>query len=236
MNPADDSWPGLERRSPSPSHTSWAIRRPLAEWLRAEAAAGGRGLRVLDVGCGVKPYYPFFAAHAAEYVGVDLNNPAAELQGSAESLPAADGSYDVVLCNQLLEHAEDPGAVVRELHRVTASGGRVLASTHGVMVYHPNPDDLWRWTHTGLERLFRRNGDWSSVTVVPAVGTAGTVGMLLATYTHLFFKRLHAPRLAEPLVALVNRVCAAVDRRVPLLRGTAPGTIAANYHVTAVKA
>jgi SAM-dependent methyltransferase len=230
------TWPGHDRRDPDRTQPSWAVRRPLADWLRAEAAAGDGDRRVLDVGCGVKPYYPFFAPHGASYVGVDLNNPDADLQGAAEALPVEDGSYDVVLCNQVLEHVEDPDAVVRELHRVAAPGGRVLASTHGVMVYHPNPDDLWRWTHTGLERLFRRNGDWASVTVAPGAGTAATVGMLLATYAHLLFKQAHAPRLAGPLVAGLNLAGAALDRRVPLLRGTAPGTLAANYHVTAVKA
>ncbi len=235
MGTATGDWPGHERREPPSRLASWVVREPLARWLREEASRGD-GYRVLDVGCGIKPYYPFFAARAASYVGVDLNNPDADLQGSAEDLPVEDGSYDVVLCNQVLEHVDDPDRVVRELHRVTAPGGRVLASTHGVMVYHPNPDDLWRWTHSGLERLFRRNGDWASVTVAPGAGTAAAVGMLLGTYAHLLCKQARAPRLAEPLVALLNRTCAALDRRVPLLQGTAPGTLAANYHVTAVKA
>jgi SAM-dependent methyltransferase len=218
--------------------TSYAVREPLARWLRAEAAAAGERhgrYRVLDVGSGIKPYYPFFAAHASEFVGVDLANPDADLQAPAEAMPVEDGSYELVLCNQVLEHVDDPDAVVRELHRVTAPGGRVLASTHGVMVYHPNPDDLWRWTHTGLERLFRRNGDWAELSVRPGAGTAATLGMLLATYVHLLFKRLRVPRLAEPLVAALNAVCRAVDDRVPLLAGTAPGSIAANYHVVAEK-
>ena len=126
---------------------------------RGLAARGGarppRAPRVLDVGCGVKPYQPYFAPWATSYVGVDLaGNPAADLAGTVEALPVEDGSFDVVLCNQVLEHCDDPAQAVRELHRVAAPGGRVLASTHGVMVYHPSPNDLWRWTHAGLERLF----------------------------------------------------------------------------------
>ena len=73
-----------------------------------------------------------------------------------------------MLCTQVLEHVDDPAQAVRELARVTAPGGRVLASTHGVQVYHPSPVDYWRWTHAGLERLFRQNAEWASVTVVPA--------------------------------------------------------------------
>lgn len=236
--PAQGDWPGRDRREPRLGAPSWTVRKPLADWLQAEARAAaerhGR-YRVLDVGSGIKPYYPFFAPYADEFVGVDLANPDADLQGPAEDLPVPDGSYEIVLCNQVLEHVDDPDAVVRELHRVTAPGGRVLASTHGVMVYHPNPDDLWRWTHAGLERLFRRNADWASVTATPGAGTAATLGMLVATYAHLLCKRAGFARAALPFIAAVNAAAEALDRRVPLLRGTAPGSIAANYHVVAEK-
>ena len=142
--PGLDDWPGELRRNPPRSSPTYAVRAPIAAWLRREAAARPGPYRVLDVGCGVKPYYPFFAERASEYVGVDVvESPAADLQGAVESLPVADGSFDLVLCIQVLEHAEDPAQAVRELRRVVAPGGRVLASTHGVQVYHPAPVDLW---------------------------------------------------------------------------------------------
>src|SRR4051794_32763285 len=122
-----DTWPGAERRDPTLDSPTYAVRAPLAAWLRAEArsaAANGR-YRVLDVGCGGKPYYPFFVPYAAEYVGVDVGNPAAELEGAVEALPVEDGAFDVVLCTQVLEHVADPALAVRELARVTAPGGRV---------------------------------------------------------------------------------------------------------------
>src|SRR5262245_50655755 len=124
-------WPGSDRRDPPRHPTTYAVRAPLAAWLRGEAARLGPGARILDVGCGVKPYYPFFAESAGEYVGVDVAaNSAVDLRGSVEELPVPDASFDVVLCTQVLEHADDPGRAVRELRRVVASGGRVLASTH----------------------------------------------------------------------------------------------------------
>ena len=170
----DDPWPGESRRQPSRGSATYVVRAPLARWLEAEGATA-RGLRVLDVGCGVKPYFPYFAG-VAEYVGVDVvDNPAAELKGPVEALPVDDGSFDLVLCNQVLEHCDDPAQAVRELRRVTATGGRVLASTHGVQVYHPSPNDLWRWTHAGLEKLFRDNADWASLDVRPGAGTTACI-------------------------------------------------------------
>jgi SAM-dependent methyltransferase len=228
------------RLDPRPSTTGYAVRAPLVRWLREEAAAAhaaGGPYRLLDVGCGERPYEPVFAPYCASYVGVDaVPNPRADVIGPIEALPLGDAAFDVVLCAQVLEHVDDPAAGVRELHRVTAPGGRVLLSTHGTMVYHPNPVDLWRWTQEGLARVFGAAGDWESVTVSPGGGTTACLGMLTALYTDHVLRRARLGFASRPLVTVINRTAEALDRRVPLLAGTAPGTLTANFHVTAVKA
>jgi SAM-dependent methyltransferase len=229
------SWPGREQREPRRSEPGWSVREPITRWLETEGARSD-GLRVLDIGCGVKPYRPYFE-QAAEYVGVDVQDgPQVDLVGAIESIPVADDAFDVVLCVQVLEHVEDPALAVRELHRVTKPGGRVLACTHGVMVYHPNPGDHWRWTHTGLEKLFASNGDWSLVDVDPGAGTAAGLGMLVCRFVHLLAKQAHAAYLARPFVAAINTAAAGLDARVPALRRKQPGALFANFHVTAEKA
>ncbi|MFL5963576.1 MAG: class I SAM-dependent methyltransferase [Gaiellaceae bacterium] len=233
---ADDlaTWPGAERRDPPRTSPTWVVRHALAEWLRAQAAEleSRAPVRVLDVGCGPKPYYPFFAHVSSEYIGVDVvENPAAELRGPIEALPVEDGSFDVVLCTQVLEHSDDPAQAVRELRRVTAPGGRVLASTHGVQVYHPSPVDYWRWTHEGLRRLFEQSADWSSVTVDPAAGTGSALAMLLGTYVEIALRRTP---LARPPVWMLNRLGAALDARSATLRQPVPGSLIPNLHVVAI--
>ena len=231
-------WPGAQRRNPARSSSTYAVRAHLAGWLQEEARRAAKDFgrcRVLDVGCGRKPYYPYFAEVASDYVGVDLESPAADVIGSAEDLRVDDGSFELVLCTQVLEHAHDPDQAVRELFRVTAPGGRVLASTHGVQVYHPSPEDHWRWTHTGLELLFTRNGAWSSISVRPAGGAATCVTALTAIYLDLLARRVHLGAAAKGLVWLLNTAGPALDRRVPALRATRPGSIFVNYHVVAEK-
>ncbi len=230
MGEAPANWPGAERRDPPVSSSTWVIRHALADWLRAQAHGLDAPVRILDVGCGVKPYYPFFAPAASEYIGVDVvENPAAELLGSVESLPVEDASFDVVLCTQVLEHCDDPAQAVRELRRVTKPGGRVLATTHGVQVYHPSPVDYWRWTHEGLRRLFETNADWSSLRVEPAAGTASALAMLLSTYVEIALRR---SVLARPPVWALNRLGAALD--VGKLAQPVPGSLIPNLHVVAV--
>jgi SAM-dependent methyltransferase len=218
----------VTRLEPSRTSVQYAVRKPLVEWLRAQDAAGRR---VLDVGCGDRPYAELFPGA----VGFDVpGNPLADLHGSIEAIPVDGAAFDLVLCLQVLEHVGDPAAAVRELRRVVRPGGRVLLSTHGVYPFHPNPDDLWRWTQQGLERLFRANGDWASVTVRPGAGTAATLAMINAHFVDLLLKRLRARRVGAPVVALLNAAGESLDRAVPLLRSTAPGTLHANYHVEAV--
>jgi SAM-dependent methyltransferase len=227
-----------ERLRPRRTSTTYAVRRPLVEWLRQRADAVSReneSLRTLDVGCGARPYETLFTHARSTYVGCDVpENPLADVHGLVSDLPVEDASFDLVLCTQVLEHVPDPAGAVRELRRVLRPGGRALVSTHGVAVFHPNPEDLWRWTHTGLEQLFRDNGDWSSVEVSSGAGSAATVTMLIAHFTDLLFKRAGARVLARPLVAALNVAGEALDRAVPSLRDQVPGSLSANYHVEAV--
>ena len=154
--------PGEGRRKPQLRSPTYAVRAPLARWLREEAELArqrGREPRLLDVGSGSKPYAPFFAGAVAEYAGVDVANPAAELEGTVEDIPVPDASFELVLCTQTLEHASDPARAVRELRRVVAPGGRVLVSTHGVRAGR-EPFPLGGWV-VGLV-------EGASVTAAPA--------------------------------------------------------------------
>ena len=189
---------------------------------------------MLDVGCGDKPYYPFFV-RASEYIGVDASHPAADLRAPLERLPVDDASFDLVLCTQVLEHADDPAQAVRELQRVVRPGGRVLASTHGVQLYHPDPVDLWRWTHEGLHRLFAGNAEWSSLDIAPSAGTTACVAMLAGLYVDLLARRVHLGAVGGVVVAGLNTAAAVIDQALPRLREPSPGTLFANYHVTAIR-
>lgn len=111
------------------------------------------GARILDYGCAEVPYRHFFPLDA-DYVPADLDgNPHATLHLNEDgTVPAEEGSFDAVISTQVLEHVLDPGLYLTECFRVLRPGGRLLLSTHGVFVYHPDPDDYWRWTVAGLQK------------------------------------------------------------------------------------
>ena len=227
-------WPGSDKRQPRRSYYNWSLREPLARWLEEEGGAAA-GLRVLDVGCGDKPYLPYFAS-AAEYVGVDIDEASQpDLIGPVERLPVDDASFDLVLCIQVLEHVDDPTRAARELNRVVRPDGRVLVATHGVYPYHPGPADHWRWTHTGLAKLLADSGEWTSVEVVPGAGTASSVGLVVALYVDQVALRLHVIWLGQAVNWTLNSLTGWLDRRAASLRDARPGSLTVNYHVTALR-
>jgi SAM-dependent methyltransferase len=124
------------------------------------AGPGGPPARLVDFGCGDAPYRPILGRYVGEYVGCDLaGNAAADcLLDRPDTLPFADGSVDVVLSSQVLEHTLDPALYLAESHRVLRAGGLLILSTHGVWQYHPDPVDLWRWTSAGLRCIVERGG------------------------------------------------------------------------------
>jgi ubiquinone/menaquinone biosynthesis C-methylase UbiE len=116
---------------------------PWGNDLLERARPIGPSDRVLDLGCGTGIVARLLRERlggAARIVGLDINpgmlavarRIAPELdwqQGDAAALPFGDRSFDVVLSQQMLQFVPDKVAAAREMRRVLAPGGRVLAST-----------------------------------------------------------------------------------------------------------
>src|SRR6056300_121497 len=58
-----------------------------------------------------------------DYVTTDLNSPLADVKADICNLPFENGSFDVILCNHVLEHIPDDAKAMQELYRVMKSGG-----------------------------------------------------------------------------------------------------------------
>ena len=163
---------------------------------------------MLDYGCADVPYRPFFGPDV-DFVAADLpGNPHATLLLRDDgTVPAPDGAFDAVLSTQVLEHVVDPALYLRECHRVLRPGGRLLLSTHGTFVYHPDPVDLWRWTCGGLQEAVRRTG-FEIDRFEGVLGLAGTGVQLLqdSVYTSV------PPRLRPVLGVCAQFLIGVVDR------------------------
>lgn len=164
---------------------------------------------MLDYGCAETPYRRFFPS-SVHYIAADLpGNPDATATINEDgTLPVEDASVDAVLSTQVLEHVLDPELYLRECYRVLRPGGRLLLSTHGLMVYHPDPDDYWRWTCAGLRHAITRAG----LTVVLFEGIMGLSASGLQLLQDGVYPRL--PAVLRPLAALVFQTLIAIADRL----------------------
>lgn len=111
------------------------------------AAQFVRGQRVLDIACGEGYGTAALAsAGAARVVGIDLDESACAhardkyhvdaRPGRAEQIPLPDGSVDVIVSFETIEHVEKPEVFLDECRRVLAAGGQLIISTPNRDVFH----------------------------------------------------------------------------------------------------
>ncbi len=113
------------------------VRRLVARFLErvGDLVEAQRPRRILEVGCGEGIVIEYLTGRvpAVRFHGVELDTDAlargrarcpaaAFLQADAYALPFETGSYDLVLCLEVLEHLPEPGRALRELRRVARRG------------------------------------------------------------------------------------------------------------------
>ncbi len=120
--------------------------------------------RVLDVGCRAGVFGESLKRRqGCEVVGIELNRWAAEeartrldlvMEGDAETLDIASlGSFDAVVCGDVLEHLRQPEEMLRRIRQVMTKGGVLVASipnTRHMEVLQQLAEGNWTYEPTGL--------------------------------------------------------------------------------------
>jgi SAM-dependent methyltransferase len=140
------------------------------------------GERMLDLGCGFGRHAFEAARRGAEVVALDAGQdevegvvamfnamqaegelvpdaPAAAVQGDALHLPFADGSFDRVICSEVLEHIPDDLGAMRELTRVLRPGGTMAVTVprFGPELINWALSDEYHNVPGGHIRIYRRS-------------------------------------------------------------------------------
>jgi SAM-dependent methyltransferase len=148
--------------NPSIIHPFYFIRRGLFNGISKHAPSLTG--RLMDFGCGSKPYKSLFG-HVQEYVGVDFHNEGHPHQNEqidvfydGKTLPFSDGEFDAVLASEVFEHIFNLEDMVREIHRVMKPGANILVTLPFVWNEHEVPYDFARYSSFGIKDLLSRNG------------------------------------------------------------------------------
>ena len=107
----------------SPSTLSLERHRLLWLYLRQETNFFTEYHKVLHFAPEQAFYKRFRKMKNLEYTTTDLNSPLADVKADICNLPFKDNSFDIVLCNHVLEHIPDDVKAMQELYRVMKVGG-----------------------------------------------------------------------------------------------------------------
>lgn len=154
--------------------------------------------RILDVWCGNKPYEMFLSWYS-EYVGTDVVPwVKVDVVCDNDNLPFKDGSFDVVLCNQTLEHTRNVHGAVEQLKRVTKPGWYVLVTAPFLYPEHACPHDYYRFTRFWFRELLQ----WLEIIeIIPDTWYFKT----MALFTNILFTSWALTRkIFSPFFLIIN--------------------------------
>ncbi|MDR0613414.1 MAG: class I SAM-dependent methyltransferase [Dysgonamonadaceae bacterium] len=112
--------------------------------------------KLLDVGCGSKPYQSLFK-NISSYTGIDVENEGhshetedIDVYYDGKRIPFDDQTFDSILCCEVLEHVPNLNEMLSEINRVLKPDGKFLLTVPFVCFEHELPYDFRRFTEGGL--------------------------------------------------------------------------------------
>jgi SAM-dependent methyltransferase len=196
----------------------WFVMRPLREAIARllDDAKLGPGQRVVDFGCGDRPYAPMIAERGATYVACDIDGEVDVKIIPGKPLALPDNSADGIVSFQVLEHIWDLDLYLGDCLRVLKPGGWLLLSTHGIWLYHPHPTDFRRWTRDGLrDELSSRGFTFEKVISIAGPLAWTTLFRLIGMNVAMRNVPVIGPLVSMPITLAMNLRMVVEDKLTP---------------------
>ena len=120
--------------------------------------------KLLDFGCGAKPYQILFS-NIESYIGIDIENEGhdhknekIDLFYDGENIPFDNETFDSILSSEVLEHVPNIDGCLKEIKRVLKSNGKILLTVPFVWQEHELPFDFRRFSTIGIKKHLIDNG------------------------------------------------------------------------------
>lgn len=154
-------------------------RKSIYDFIKRTGKKLGKVNKVLDFGCGCKPYRNLFDAQ--KYIGIDVEvpeNSSGEVEPDilydGKILPFEAETFDTVLSSQVFEHIYDISMSINEIYRVTKKGGVLCATVPFVAAEHSKPYDFFRYTEFGIRQMLEEAG-WEIISLEKATSDGDTI-------------------------------------------------------------
>jgi SAM-dependent methyltransferase len=163
----------------SKKSTSYLVYKPLFRDLQTAVNKFAKG-RLIDIGCGNKPYEKIFKDKISEYIGCDIMQ--SDLQKvdiicEANHIPLPDCNFDTAFSTQAIEHVSDYQGLVSEAYRLLKQGGYFILSAPLYWHLHEEPHDFFRFTKYGLEYVLQKAG-FEVIEILPNGGMWAICGQV----------------------------------------------------------
>jgi SAM-dependent methyltransferase len=179
--------------------------------------------RLIDIGCGEKPFESLLQKYVSEHVGVDHEETMhhkgkIDIFAPAYNIPVENETFDCTLCTAVLEHLEEPDKAIAECSRILKMDGIAIYAAPFIWNLHEEPRDFFRFSKYGLTYLFEKNG-FQILELKALSGFWVTFAAALTVYLWKFrrkkgwvtvFKPLFM--LLPPFVLLIQAVAYLLDR------------------------
>lgn len=90
-------------------------------------------------------------------IPLGIHNKNIHIYSPLHKIPVKDDYFDAIVCNAVLEHVENPMAVMQEFFRVLKKGGYLYLAVPFLQPEHLDPTDFQRFTKDGLKKIVEDN-------------------------------------------------------------------------------
>jgi len=120
---------------------------------------------------------PLEKVESWEYLNIDKStNP--DYNCSADNIPVEDGTFDIIMLAEVIEHLENPIEVINECYRALKKGGKIVVTVPFLNALHADPYDFQRWTDLKIENVFNKSA-FKDISINPMGGKTAVIYDLL---------------------------------------------------------
>lgn len=166
----------------------YIIRKNLILGIK-KIAKSHKGGKLLDLGCGSKPYQHLFEVD--EYIGIDVLESGHDHRLSkidkiydGKVIPFNDEAFDIVFSTEVFEHIFNLDEILKETNRVLKTNGILAFTCPFVWEEHEQPYDYARYTSFAIKSLMNEHG-FEIISLEKSTNHIETITQLLTSYISL---------------------------------------------------